>query len=148
MLHEIEPDRPSDAAGRTGRVCVVDDDPDIRQCLRFLLEDEGYDAEEADNGEAALGLLHSDPRPRVLLLDRMMPCLDGIQTLRRLMSGPAEVWQRTITLFMTARHDPPEPESMSLIHRSTFATVIKPFDLDRVLATVARASEHLAGVAG
>jgi CheY-like chemotaxis protein len=145
MPDDLEPDRPGDSAGRSGHICVVDDDPDIRQCLRFLLEDEGYAVEEADNGEAALGLLQSDPRPRVLLLDRMMPRLDGIQTLRRLEGGPAEVRQRTVILFMTARHDPPEPESMGLIHRSTFATVIKPFDLDWVLATVARASEHLAG---
>lgn len=136
------------ATGRSGRVCIADDDPDIRQCLRFLFEDAEYDVEEVENGEAALTLLQDDPRPRVLLLDRMMPHLDGMQTLRRLASEPAEVRRRTIILFMSARTDRPEVESAALIRRATFATVNKPFDLDALLANVERANEQLAGAVG
>jgi two-component system phosphate regulon response regulator PhoB len=124
-------------------ICIVDDDADIRESLRFLLEDERYVVEEAGDGAAAIALLRADPRPRVMLLDRMMPRLGGIQTLRALATQP-ELTRHTIILFMSARHDPPEGQDDEVIKRETFATVIKPFDLDRLLDAVGRATVSLA----
>jgi CheY-like chemotaxis protein len=124
-------------------VCVVDDDQDIRESLRFLFEEAGYEVEEADNGLEALTLVRAQPRPRVMLLDRMMARLDGFQTLRQFGEEPAAIRRDTAVIFMSARNDQPNPEDAELIARQTFATVVKPFHLDDLLATVARASDAL-----
>ncbi len=124
-------------------VLVVDDDPSIRESLRFLFEEAAYEVEEADDGAAALELLRAQARPRVMLLDRMMSRMDGVQTLRQLASEPPETLQRTMILFMSARSDSPSPEINDLIQRYTAGTVTKPFHLDDLLAVVQHASERL-----
>lgn len=129
-------------AGSVRRVCVVDDDEGIRETLRFLLEDAGYEVEEATGGAAALRLLDDAALPRVMLLDRMMPRVDGIAVLRVLVGQP-ELARRTAILFMTARSDPPDAETARMITASTAGTVAKPFDLDGLLAAVERASKLL-----
>jgi DNA-binding response OmpR family regulator len=62
---------------------VVDDEPDIRELVREILEAEGLTVVEAPNGRAALKLLH-EQRPNIVLLDVMMPDLDGWRTLERI----------------------------------------------------------------
>jgi CheY-like chemotaxis protein len=63
-------------------VLVVEDDPDIRATLCEALEDHGYTAVGVSNGVEALAYLRSDAeRPRLILLDLMMPVMDG-QTFR------------------------------------------------------------------
>ena len=124
-------------------VLVVDDDPSIRESLRFLFEEAVYEVEEADDGVTALDLLRTRPRPRVMLLDRMMSRMDGMQTLRQLASEPPDILQRTIILFMSARSDPLAPDAAELMRQHTAATVTKPFHLDDLLAIVERASERL-----
>jgi len=124
-------------------VLVVDDDPSIRESLRFLFEEAAYEVEEADDGAAALELLRAQTRPCVMLLDRMMSRMDGVQTLRQLADEPPHVLQRTIILFMSARSDSPSAEVTDLIQRYTAATVTKPFHLDDLLAAVERASARL-----
>jgi CheY-like chemotaxis protein len=138
-----EPVTDAGAAPADLAVCIVDDDVGIRETLRFLLEEEGYEVEEASDGAAALRLLESQPRPRVMLLDRMMPRLSGLQTLRALVEA-SDLAQRTIVLFMSARSDEPEPQERALIQSVAFATAIKPFDLYDLLATVERAVATLA----
>lgn len=130
------------------RVCVVDDDPGIRESLRFLFEDVGYDVVEAEDGIAAIALLRADPRAYVVLLDRMMPRLDGVGALQRLQQEPPEVSRRIVVLFMTARNDPPDVHSQELIRSATFATIPKPFDLDALVATVEKAWQSLASQPG
>lgn len=127
------------------RVYVVDDDPGIRESLCFLFEDAGYEVVEAADGVAALNLLRGDPRPCVLLVDRMMPRLDGVGTLRRLREETPELRRRVVALFMTARNDPPDREVADFVRQSTFATISKPFDLDALLEMVDRAWAWLAG---
>lgn len=131
------------AAGSVRLVCVVDDDEGIRETLRFLLEDAGYEVEEAAGGAEALRLLDATALPRVMLLDRMMPRVDGVAVLRAL-AGCPELARRTAILFMTARSDPPDAETARMITASTVGTVAKPFDLDGLLAAVERASKLLA----
>lgn len=130
-----EPDRPV--------VCVVDDDQDIRESLRFLFEEAGYAVEEASNGLELLTLLRAQSRPRVVLLDRMMGRLDGLQTLRMFGEEPIAVRRNTAIIFMSARNDQLDPASADLIATWIFATVDKPFRLDDLLATVTRASAQL-----
>lgn len=62
-------------------ILVVDDDPDIRTCIRDLLTDAGYSAAEAEDGVEALAVLRTNPTPCMVLLDMMMPRMDGAATL-------------------------------------------------------------------
>src|SRR5260221_13420537 len=65
------------AMGDAVHILVVDDDDAIRETLRFALEDAGYQVSEAKEGMAALRLLRSTRDRMVVLLDLMMPGLDG-----------------------------------------------------------------------
>lgn len=60
-------------------VLVVDDDADIREALTDTLEDEGFQVATAENGAAALAYLRRYTRPALVLLDWMMPVMDGAQ---------------------------------------------------------------------
>jgi DNA-binding response OmpR family regulator len=68
-------------------VLIIDDDPDVLQLLRLMLETEGFDAVLAPDGPTGLRRLADSP-PDVVLLDIMMPGMDGWQVLRALASHP------------------------------------------------------------
>ncbi len=65
------------AAASRKTVLIVEDDDDIRGSLRDLLEEEGYDVAEAANGREALAQLHGGVHPFLILLDLMMPVMNG-----------------------------------------------------------------------
>ena len=83
-----------------GPILVVDDDPDIREALCELLEDEGYRAVSASNGKEALVYLSSKERPCIILLDLMMPIMDGWE-FRRLQKNDAR-WSKIPVVVITA----------------------------------------------
>jgi CheY-like chemotaxis protein len=60
-------------------VLVVEDDDDLREVLCRVLSDEGYETRSAINGQDALALLREDPLPGLILLDLMMPIMNGWQ---------------------------------------------------------------------
>lgn len=66
-------------------ILVVEDDEDIRNALTDLLEDEGYHTEAAVNGKEALRILGEIPKPCLVLLDMMMPIMNGRQFLDEVM---------------------------------------------------------------
>lgn len=69
-------------------ILVIDDDPDLRDSLQDLLEENGYQVQTAAHGKEALGVLDTSPRPCVLLLDWMMPVMGGEEFLRHLRERP------------------------------------------------------------
>ncbi len=139
---------PSPAAGGkegdqiTLRVCIVDDDQDIRDSLRTLFEETEVLVEEAADGEAALALLRADALPRVLLLDRLMPRVDGVAVLRALAEAP-DLQRRTAILFMSARHEPLAASVADLLTGLGAMTLPKPADIDVLLEQVERAWQRL-----
>ncbi len=74
--------------GTTPEVLVVDDDPDIRAMVRVLLEEQGCSVVEAENGLAALRMVAESP-PSLILLDLIMPQLDGFGFMSQLRKNPA-----------------------------------------------------------
>ena len=70
------------------RILVVDDDEGVRVVMRAILEQDGFTIEEAASGEAALDAVRDGPTDLVLL-DLMMPGVDGYEFLRRLRGEPA-----------------------------------------------------------
>ena len=73
--------------GRGKQVLVCDDDPAIVELTRQLLEEDGYEVRAAANGQLALDEIARE-RPDVLLLDLMMPVMDGFETLNHLRENP------------------------------------------------------------
>ncbi len=82
-------------------VLIVDDDPAHRHMLRRMLEKADLTAGEAENGQQALDRLHREPLPRMILLDLMMPVLDGFEFVEAVGRNPA--WQSVPILVVTAK---------------------------------------------
>ncbi|WPU63764.1 response regulator [Peredibacter starrii] len=64
------------------RILIVDDDPNIREALKEYLEFEGYEVRVAGNGQEALALLKINEKPCLILLDLMMPVMNGWEFAR------------------------------------------------------------------
>jgi DNA-binding response OmpR family regulator len=77
------------------RILVVDDDPGIQQSLCAFLERSGFEVQMANDGEQALGMLE-EKRPDLIVMDVLMPRLDGRETLRRMRR--AQNWTPVILL--------------------------------------------------
>ncbi len=71
------------------RVLIIDDDADVREAIAEALENDGFEVDRAAGGEEALERLRSGPRPSVILLDLLMPGMDGTEFLSQLRSDPA-----------------------------------------------------------
>ena len=72
-----------------GPILVVDDDEDMRDALVAILEGEGYAVTAAGEGNEALACLRGTPRPSLVLLDLMMPCVDGFDLRVQQLQDPA-----------------------------------------------------------
>jgi CheY-like chemotaxis protein len=82
------------------RVLVVEDEPENRLFIGLMLRTEGYEVLEAEDGHAALDLLASSPLPELILLDVMMPGLNGWQVFQRLREDPR--WASIPVVMLTA----------------------------------------------
>jgi two-component system alkaline phosphatase synthesis response regulator PhoP len=82
------------------KILLVDDEPDIIEIIRFNLDKEGYQIKAASNGLEAIKVANKFV-PHLIILDVMMPDLDGIETCERLRQD--ERFQETIIMFLTAR---------------------------------------------
>ena len=70
------------------KILVVDDDPDILSLVRYNLEREGFSVLTAANGQDALQLVHSQP-PQAIILDLMLPEVDGLEVSRQIKRDPS-----------------------------------------------------------
>jgi CheY-like chemotaxis protein len=110
-------------------VLVVEDDRDLREGLTDALELEGYAVVGVEHGEAALRHLRSGARPCVILLDLMMPVMDG-WTFRREILGDVSLAQIPVVI-MTAATAPPPPAPGDAFLR-------KPLEIDSLVDLVQR----------
>lgn len=111
-------------------ILLVEDDDSIRQMVRDVLDDEGYAVEVAEEGQAALAYLQAcNQLPRVILLDLVMPGIDGVQFLELQQKDPrlADV---PVILFSAAN------QLELFARRFRAAYVSKPFDVTILLALV------------
>ncbi len=118
---------------RSHEILVVDDDDDIRETVRALLEAEGYRVRTAENGADALAKLEERPSD-VVLLDVRMPVMDGTELRRRLL-GSASLRDVPI-VFMSAYADLDEIARDLQVEQR----LCKPFDLEDLHAAVERAT--------
>jgi CheY-like chemotaxis protein len=123
-------------------VLVVDDDHDIRETLRLVLEDEGYEVSEASDGAIALDLLRRAEHPMVVLANHNMPVLDGPGLLSFALSDPA-LSRRHAFIYMTAANRIIAPDLAYTLNDLHAPVLRKPFDLKQLLDVVARAARRL-----
>jgi CheY-like chemotaxis protein len=110
-------------------VMVIDDDDDIRETLAGLLEDEGYAVAAHSSAPDALNALRRGVGPRVILLDLMMPVMDGAEFRREQLSDPALA--AIPVILITAA-------GLERVSRHEFSEVLrKPLKIDRVLEVIA-----------
>ncbi len=82
------------------KILIVDDEPDIIEILKFNLENEGYKVISAVNGKEALKLA-DEHLPQLIILDLMMPVMDGIETCERLRMD--KKFNNSVIMFLSAR---------------------------------------------
>ncbi|NUO96582.1 MAG: response regulator transcription factor [Nonomuraea sp.] len=111
------------------RLLVVDDEPALREALQSSLEFEGYRVGTANDGQAALEELAGEPYDAVLL-DVMMPRLDGLTACRRLRAQGNHI----PVLMLTARDA--VGDRVSGLDAGADDYLVKPFELDELLARV------------
>lgn len=122
------------------RVLVVDDDPLIRATVAELLLDEGYAVHQAGDGAEALELVQRFA-PNAVVLDLMMPVLDGWAFVDRVRTLPG--CEDMPIVVMSATHG--LHETAERLHAmGVRAVVAKPFDVDALIAIVQRFAPLLA----
>ncbi|MDP6981344.1 MAG: sigma-54 dependent transcriptional regulator [Myxococcota bacterium] len=125
------------------RILVVDDAEGIRTYLAHLLEAKGYDVDTAEDGRSALALLEGGAAPDAVLLDIMMPGIDGIETLRRIRGFNLDL---SVVMLSVVGRASSIVECMQL---GAVDYLNKPFEeeaLDAALGAIFDRADHEAGM--
>ena len=129
VLKEREMERVDDRAPLKGHVLIVEDDPRIAQLFTEYLQRRGYTLTIAANGEEAL-LQMQVHRPKIVILDILLPGMDGLLTLRRI-----KALDPSVSVIVSSGF-----EDASLIEQATAlgacAYLIKPFNLSKLEAAI------------
>ncbi len=113
-------------------ILVVDDDCDIRESIKMLLEDAAYQVAEATNGLEALDYLRAaDALPTLILLDLVMPIMDGREFRER--QRAVEAWAQVPVFVLTAATDIEERTA----GMAPDLVIPKPFDIDFLIDAIA-----------
>jgi CheY-like chemotaxis protein len=124
------------------QVVVIDDEPQIRESLRLLLEDAGHRVTLAGSGPAGLAALRASETPQVVLLDLVMPAMDGLAVLEQVIQEPKLATSHGYIL-MTADSSRLIETTAHVFNALPVTVVRKPFDIDDVLETVAAVGMRL-----
>jgi DNA-binding NtrC family response regulator len=119
------------------RVLVVDDEPDAAEALTLLLEPRGHDVRVAATGDQARGVMTAW-RPHVVLLDLMLPDVDGLDLLRDLRAAAPDTQVVMVTGYGSV------PKVVEAMNAGAFGFIEKPIDAMLLLAVLDKASEKVA----
>jgi two-component system OmpR family response regulator len=111
------------------RILVVDDEPNIVDVISMALRHQGFEVESADNGIDAITAVHRF-KPHLMLLDIMLPDMEGFEVAERLGGGHS----RTPIIFLTARDSTEDKVRGLTIGGDDYVT--KPFSLEELIARV------------
>jgi CheY-like chemotaxis protein len=113
------------SAACDGYVVLVDDEEDTRELLRDLLEAQGFQVATAEDGAKALDVMSTVPRVCLVLVDLLMPVMDGFELLRRLAADPK---LSTFPVWVSTSAPEKAPQGVPCLP--------KPVDIERLLALV------------
>lgn len=108
------------------RVLVIDDEPQIRRALRIALSGHGFQVEVAEDGESGLVAIASHV-PDVIVLDLMMPGIDGLEVVRQ-----TRQWSAVPIIVLSARGD--ERDKVTALDLGADDYLTKPFGVEELLA--------------
>jgi CheY-like chemotaxis protein len=108
-------------------VLLVEDDQDVREAIQQALEFEGYQVKTARHGQEALSIIDPSSPPALILLDLMMPVMDGWEFLNKRSEKPA--LKSIPVIVFSAAGDRAAPTGVTAIIR-------KPVDLDVLTESV------------
>jgi CheY-like chemotaxis protein len=126
---------------RLPRLLVVDDDDSVVNVLQEYFATAGYQVEFAQHGGDALTLIQHDP-PDVVLLDIVMPGMNGVEVLQRILALHAAL----PVIILTARADPALAQQTRAL--GAFEYVTKPFEFSHLAQVVSSALSHRGEGAG
>jgi DNA-binding response OmpR family regulator len=118
-------------AAKNPLILVVDDEPNMCDILRRILEKEGYQVLTASDGETALRIIKVR-EPEVILLDLMMPGIDGREVCWRV----REFSPATRIIYFTAKTELTSPLKAKELHSGADAFIAKPASSKRILSMV------------
>ena len=115
--------------GKHARILIVDDDESIGKVLATILEDEGYTVDIAENGEKAIKKSEEEFY-NLALIDIRLPDMEGIELLTRMKDTTPKMRKIIITGYPSIQN------AIEAVNRGADAYIVKPFDMDKVLATI------------
>jgi len=113
---------------------VVEDSEDVSYLIRFLLEREHFHVELAADGREAERLVETLPPPQLVMLDIMLPYVDGFQLLQKMRS--LETWKQVPIIMLTAKSQ--ERDIVHALDAGATDYVVKPFQPEELMARVRR----------
>ena len=113
-------------------ILIVDDEKSIRKTLREILEYEGYNVDEAQDGQESLNMVKEGDYD-VVLLDIKMPKMDGMEALEKILQAEPDT-----PVIMVSGHGTIDT-AVEAVKKGAFDFVAKPMDLNRLLITVRNA---------
>lgn len=118
-------------------ILVIEDEPDVRESIKEILEIEGFTVATAGNGEEALTLLQSGTRTCLILLDLMMPIMDGWQFLKILKEKHQDVFSTIPVIVVSAAAD------LTTVEQQYSCRVMnKPCNIENLLALAHEYCKH------
>ncbi len=120
---------------RKEKILIVDDESSLREMLAILLEREGYQIEEAADGQIALGLIQTSEFD-LIISDMKMPCLGGIGLLRKVREQEIKTPMLMITGFSSTE------EAVEAMKLGAYDYITKPFKNDEIRLVIKNALEH------
>ncbi len=127
-------DAGSSTIKRTVRILVVEDEPSIAGFVRRGLHFEGYDVDVVADGLAAMRVLRDTP-PDLLVLDIMVPGIDGLEVARRLRAAEAAEGVPSIPVLMLTARDA-VADRVTGLRAGADDYLVKPFDFEELLARI------------
>ncbi|HEX8261244.1 MAG TPA: response regulator transcription factor [Allosphingosinicella sp.] len=118
------------------KILVCDDDPLLLDLVQFKLTARGYDSSAARDGGEAMAAL-AEQAPDAVVLDAMMPVLDGYEVLRRIRENPE--FAELPVIMLTARRQ--EQDVLSALQLGANDYMVKPFSPEELVARLGRLLE-------
>lgn len=114
---------------KTARILIVDDDENIRKVLQTILEEKGYSVDTAETAKEAIEKTKK-AFYNLALIDIRLPDMEGVELLTKIRDTVPKMRKIIITGYPTLQN------AIAAVNRGANAYILKPFDVDKVLATI------------